>query len=609
MVLKKTLLRAIRRPSLISKDAMLLVGGISRSGTTLLTTILDAHPDLTIGAELIPGPLPSPAELLEHLDRALSLVNGEFDKAGHALRNAGDRNLGLFFMRCHRAGVDEKGLRASLASLSKELSGPLETWRDRLLVAWAVMRTRAIRAETKMFGFKLNSASIGPTAELFPNAHFVCLVRDPYDVALSQLKRKFDRSIEEIAKAWAIYAKKYADFAQEKFNRCLVIRYEDLVRSPRRTLKHVFEVLPVEIDECIFTYYRSDASIFASSHPNLDRLRMNFSTDSIGLGRIGLEDKDKRIIERFAGEQMLFFGYDKPGLSGIREGASHPNFFFKQDDTRLCDLSPRLIEERNAHFVRQRKFFRDAYEVLLAPYLHTHRNMRLGDFVRLEDVGDDRFLLIRHDVDHDIETAVKIAKWEQARGLRSTFCLLHTSWYYGIFENGRYRHSRQMLEGAEQILACGHEINFHNNLVVFALQTGIEPTALLEQELEFFHRMGIPIVGTSTHGDRLCRELNFRNWELFQECCDGRFGGPRDVEHIPESGPKTLVPLGSVSMRTFGLEYEAYDIARDIYHTDSGGNMRTVNETPGRRMFGRTQGKGQVVGILLHPIWWDFGKE
>lgn len=50
-----------------------------------------------------------------------------------------------------------------------------------------------------------------------------------------------------------------------------------------------------------------------------------------------------------------------------------------------------------------------------------------------------------------------------------------------------------------------------------------------------------------------------------------------------------------------------HDIARDLYHTDSGGDMRALYRTRGRRVFGRHDPeKGAVVGILAHPVWWSF---
>jgi hypothetical protein len=256
---------------------------------------------------------------------------------------------------------------------------------------------------------------------------------------------------------------------------------------------------------------------------------------------------------------------------------------------------------------KRKKFNASDYTALLAPYINTHENITYADYVRLTNNGDKNFLLIRHDVDHDNRTAIKMAEWEAERGLKSTYCLLHTAWYYGPLEDGIYRHSDELVECATRLHELGHEINLHNNLVVTALKEGIDPVEVLKAELSFFREeLGIPVTGTSTHGDALCRDYNFRNWELFTECCDDRFGGPRTLSH-EEGQVKREIELGKYSMFDFALDYEGYDVKRDIYHTDSGGNQRTRQPAKGRRPFGRNdESVGEVIGILTHPIWWDF---
>ena len=262
------------------------------------------------------------------------------------------------------------------------------------------------------------------------------------------------------------------------------------------------------------------------------------------------------------------------------------------------------------HIVRnkiRKRYNPSEYEKLLEPYLSMHEVMRYCDYVKKPEVGDRKILLIRHDVDHDHITALKIAKWEHDHNIRSTYCLLHTAWYYGCLDGGRYVHTRDLIDCATGLIDLGHEVNLHNNLVALALREGLNPPEILKSELDFFRSLGIEITGTSTHGDKLCRELNFRNWELFKECCDGRFGGPRTISW-EGSNCKNKVDLGEISMFDFGLQYECYDVARDVYHTDSGGNLRTRHRTRGRRFFspGDPEG-GQIVGILTHPVWWRFG--
>ena len=272
----------------------------------------------------------------------------------------------------------------------------------------------------------------------------------------------------------------------------------------------------------------------------------------------------------------------------------------------VVELSP-WFRKKNITRINKRKIFNaSGYDELLAPYRDSHENLRYSDFVRESEIGERKILLIRHDVDHDHLTAVRIAEWEAERGFKATYCLLHTAWYYGILENGEYRHSTDLIECVKRLHALGHEINFHNNLVATALREGTDAVEMLRKELLFFRSLGIAVTGTSTHGDELCRDLNFRNWEIFSECCDDRFGGPRTISY-DNQGRVNTVELGAHSMFDFDLEYEGYDVKRDIYHTDSGGRPRTRYGARGRRPFGRKdESRGEIVGILTHPIWWDF---
>ena len=270
-------------------------------------------------------------------------------------------------------------------------------------------------------------------------------------------------------------------------------------------------------------------------------------------------------------------------------------------ETPLQVLDPELIASQRATHDRRGLFDPEDYEFLLSDFAD-HDRVTLDEFTRLPDVGDRRVLVIRHDVDHDLETALGMARWEADHGIRSTYCLLHTAWYWGEFDGRRYRHTRELIEAGDRILELGHEINFHNNLATLALKTGCDPARVLDSELEFMRSRGWPVVGTSTHGDRLCGNLGYRNFEIFEHAVKDEFGGRRLVWHEGNG-----VRLGSLRQEDFGLSYEAYDIHRDVYVSDSGGRLRCPLDAPGRRTFGRNDPeRGHVAGLLTHPIWWRF---
>jgi len=269
------------------------------------------------------------------------------------------------------------------------------------------------------------------------------------------------------------------------------------------------------------------------------------------------------------------------------------------------------IDNKTALFEKKRKFNLSEYETLLEPYLSNgYRAISHLAYTRLPSIAnEDKIVLMRHDVDHDIVTALKLAEWEQRNGICTTYCLLHTAWYYGEFRNGRYRHSQLLADSALALQEMGHEVSWHNNLIALALRSGADPVEVLTDEMAFFRGLGVDLCGSSAHGDILCRELGISNHQIFAEC-SSKENFNREITNTLDDGKAVSVRLGSVSMRDFGLTYEAYDIALDTYHYDVGGHMRTKKKpTRYRHPFGRpTRTTGSVVGFLTHPVWWDLSE-
>ena len=284
-----------------------------------------------------------------------------------------------------------------------------------------------------------------------------------------------------------------------------------------------------------------------------------------------------------------------------------PSLVFHTDNEYdYIDIPSYVIKRNRTKFKKRKKFGKKDYESLISKYTKDFEVMRYIDYIRIDDTEERKILIIRHDIDHDFQTACKMAEWENKRGIKATYCVLHSAWYYGRLEGGRIRHTKVLVDLTKHLHNLGHEINFHNNLVVTGLLNGVDPVKLLKQELDFFSSIGIPVKGSTTHGDKICREYHFRNYELFIEWC-GRYGGPRTILYNDEDGQRTFT-LCEVSMFDFGLEYESEEFYWDIYHTDSGGKIQRREHSKGRRWFGRRQKRkrGKLVGILAHPIWWDF---
>lgn len=309
-------------PQPIDESPMLFVCGMSRSGTTLLATIFEAHSRITMGYELIPPPqLPRPAALREALEQGLELSGGDFEACGPALRRNGEKGLGLFFTRCLRAGLDVDQTRQVLDEVQAAGITSFERIEDRLRTAWSIIRRRHVAEASDLFGFKLNNPSYDRSQSLFPGGHFVYILRHPLDVVASQRRQGFDHTLEEVCRAWNGHLAKFSALASRLPERARIIRYEDLVHAPRTTLERIFSSLPVELEEGLFEFHRSEGPVYRSRHPNVDNLRKGFFTDSVARGARELGATERRQVEDHCGEAMRRYGYrddraeDSPGVS------------------------------------------------------------------------------------------------------------------------------------------------------------------------------------------------------------------------------------------------------------------------------------------------------
>lgn len=190
------------------------------------------------------------------------------------------------------------------------------------------------------------------------------------------------------------------------------------------------------------------------------------------------------------------------------------------------------------------------------------------------------YIGIRHDVDHNIEHALKFAKWEAARGYRSTYFVLHTAWYY--------QYKKKLYRCMSEMIDLGHEIGIHHNAVGMlylkhklapvdgsALPAGFcrEAAEILMYEIELLNDAGFIIRGCAAHG-----------------------------AGIPEVSNMDLWAAGYTT-EDFGLEYEAYHLHRNAYYvTDNRGVWTSEHNMPEEPQLH----PGYQLHLSMHPCHWDF---
>ena len=212
--------------------------GASRSGTTLLRLMLDAHPDLAIPSETHFGELWAPQtdsplsreQLLESLVGCFTWP--DFGLAPEALEAA--------LSQIHPFNVGD-GLR-SFYSLYAASRGK-RRWGDKTPDYVDI---------------------VDQVADILPEARFIHLIRDGRAVSESMARMHFNKLGQDftaLARLWKEKINRAREFSRR--DAYLEVRYEDLVLRPRCELERICAFIKLPFDACMLEYWRSAESRLA----------------------------------------------------------------------------------------------------------------------------------------------------------------------------------------------------------------------------------------------------------------------------------------------------------------------------------------------------------
>jgi hypothetical protein len=266
----------------------IFIGGCPRSGTTLLATVLGAHPlccpvpESQFKTESLRGlpPDPEPAQALRNLQAALR--SSRFD----SWRPAAER--------LYKNGEDQIGSYPQLI--------------DQLVASYAALAGQR-EANHWIDGTPSNKNYFPTLLRLFPDARAIHIVRDGRGVANSVLKRDWGPNTVITAAWWWLGHLAHGLAAEQSLPRDRIrrVQYEALICRPKDTLVSLCEWLDLEYSERMLDshHYTVDSRTAAFNPLATQAPRQ----DRAGAWKHSLSARQVEIFEAESKEMLTYLGY------------------------------------------------------------------------------------------------------------------------------------------------------------------------------------------------------------------------------------------------------------------------------------------------------------
>jgi hypothetical protein len=264
-----------------------------RSGTTLLSRMLDAHPDVVMSPETHYFTRCYTGSPVQDRDDALRMLNRLFQQPGvHDMRLTEEEQAAIRDrVRQGRAPTHGDVLRAVVEAFAA---------RDDGACVWGEKTPDHLRFVPEM-------------ARQFPEAVFIAIVRDPRDVCLSHQSVPWNRdTLPEQAWTWRTYADRIQQYRADYAERFHDLRYEDLLVDPKQVLRDMCDRLHLPFDDRMLAFHQQDErSLDADREPWKQKSRRAVDPSNREKWRTQMPDADRVIVEAIVQDRLAAFGYPR----------------------------------------------------------------------------------------------------------------------------------------------------------------------------------------------------------------------------------------------------------------------------------------------------------
>jgi hypothetical protein len=273
----------------MNNPTMLFIVGRGRSGTSLLQTILNTHPEISVAPE---------SQFIMFLRKRYQNVKWGDDRIK---KFAKDLWLEERMQNWH---LDPVKLEKELL----EIENP-----DFAKVCHHVYQNYAKtknKQDIKIVGDKNPHYAlyIGHLMKLYPDAKFIHMVRDPRDTILSYKEVNFDSdNTATLAHRWNIYNRAILNFKNKIGANYQLVTFEKLLQHPEETLTNICQFLNFEYYPEMLDFYKKEQDWEAEFRKNL---KNPLDPSKAFRWKAKMTPKQVKASTRVTGELAKEFGYE-----------------------------------------------------------------------------------------------------------------------------------------------------------------------------------------------------------------------------------------------------------------------------------------------------------
>ena len=295
-----------------------LVCGMSRSGTTLLVTMLDSHHEVSMGYEMLPAGIHDLKGAIKMLEDSLRGGTKNAKEIEQSLKDLDASELGRYVRQADRAAIEPQVLPTIIRDVDEYLVDRSEL-SIRYALSVGVVERKRQNEQARIRGFKLNAPSIELFDTFDTNTKYLFVIRDPRDIYSSHKANNFGRDVKHVCRAWSQYLKRFQDFAKTAPERTMLVRYEDVVRRIDENVASIGAFLNLKDPSPMRQFFDSKASVHEAGHTNAKALKQDVFDTSVGRWSLDLGSSEVQQIEALCGAEMQLHGYIPVALNSVNK--------------------------------------------------------------------------------------------------------------------------------------------------------------------------------------------------------------------------------------------------------------------------------------------------